>query len=106
MDLSTGVQPIILKISQDKQFKLSPEDMKALEDKRLRKKCFEFESILFYSMLKTMRKTIQKTGFLYGGNAEEIYTSMLDQEYAKEISKITKTGLAESLYNQLSREGV
>lgn len=71
------------------------------QGKKLMDKCLEFESLLFNCMIKNMRDTIQKSGLIDGGNAEEIYTSMLDQEYAKALSKSTRSTLAESMYEQL-----
>ena len=52
-------------------------------------------------MLQTMRKTVQKTGLIDGGHAENIYTSMLDQEYAKLMASNNRSSLSEALYNQL-----
>ena len=72
------------------------------ENKELKEKCLEFESVLFDSMLKSMRKSIPKTGFISGGRAEEMFTSMLDQEYALLISKSSVSGIAEALYEQMS----
>jgi Rod binding domain-containing protein len=48
-----------------------------------------------------MRATIPKSGFISGGNAEEIYTSMLDAEMAAKISTRGGIGLAEMLLHQL-----
>jgi peptidoglycan hydrolase FlgJ len=72
------------------------------ENKKLKEKCLEFESVLFNSMLKSMRKSISKTGLISGGRAEEMFTSMLDQEYALLISKSSGSGIAEALYEQMS----
>lgn len=43
----------------------------------------DFESLFLNIVLKSMRDTVQKSGLIDGGNAEEIYSSMLDDEYAK-----------------------
>ena len=76
----------------------------AYEDKKLQENCRQFEALLLNSMLKAMRKTIEKTGLFYGGRAEEIYTSMLDQEYSNIISRRSEKGIAEALYKQLKRK--
>ncbi len=75
---------------------------KNLEDKKLKEMCSEFESVLFNCMLKSMRNTVEKTGLFYGGQAEDVYTGMLDQEYAKIMSSNTKGSLAQALYKQIS----
>lgn len=71
--------------------------------KALKKACQEFESIFTYELLKSMRRTVQKNELFHGGQGEEIYESMLDQEYAKSISSGGSNTLAHLLYQQLSR---
>ena len=72
-------------------------------DPALRKACVQMESLFIHHLLKEMRATIHKSGFIGGGRAEEIYTSMLDAEMAVEISKTRGIGLAEMLLHQLGR---
>ena len=64
--------------------------------------CMDFEAIFLEQMLKAMRKTINRSGFLSGGFAEEVYEDMLYSEYAKNMAKSAGFGLASKLYNQLS----
>lgn len=72
-----------------------------------RKKLFdasvEFESIFVKLMLKEMKKSVHKEGLIHGGHAEEIFEDMLYDEYAKNISQNESLGLAEEIYNTLSR---
>ena len=70
-------------------------------DPELRDVCSQMESLFIHHLLKEMRATIHKSGFINGGRAEEIYTSMLDAEMAVEISKTRGIGLAEMLLHQL-----
>lgn len=72
------------------------------EDKRLRNVCTEMESLFVKQMLSTMRKTVKKSGLLHGGRAEEIFTDMLDDQYALKMSRTHSLGLAQMLYGQLS----
>ena len=58
---------------------------------RFKEACQELESLFISHLLKEMRATVNKSGFLSGGRAEELYTSMLDGQLAKELS--TKGGL-------------
>ena len=71
---------------------------------QLRESCKEMESLFVSQLLKEMRATIPKSGFIDGGNAEDIYTSMLDEQYAKEIAQNGSLGLAETLYRQLGEK--
>lgn len=72
-------------------------------DKDLRKACKDFESVFTYELLKSMRKTIDKCELFHGGQGEEIYESLLDQELAKNMSGYGGNSLSELLYRQLSR---
>ena len=70
-------------------------------DSELREACVQMESLFIHHLLKEMRATVHKTGFIGGGRAEEIYTSMLDAEMAVKISKTRGIGLADMLMHQL-----
>ena len=70
-------------------------------DAELSDACRQMESLFIHHLFKEMRATIHKSGFISGGNAEEIYTSMLDAEMAAKISTRGGIGLAEMLLHQL-----
>ena len=70
-------------------------------DPELRDACLKMESLFIHHLLKEMRATIHKSGFISGGRAEEIYTSMMDAETANRISTRGGIGLAEMLLQQL-----
>lgn len=61
----------------------------------------EFESLFVGMMLKSMRETAGKDKLTGGGHGEDIYRSLLDQEYAKAISERGGVGLAAMLERQL-----
>lgn len=71
-------------------------------DQKLKEACTEFEAIFIKQMLNSMKKTVQKTGLMDGGFAEEIFDDMLYDEYALEIARSSSMGLADLLYKQLS----
>jgi flagellar protein FlgJ len=71
-------------------------------DPKLRDVCHQMESLFIHHLLKEMRATIHKSGFISGGRAEEIYTSMMDAEMATKISTRGGIGLSEMLLLQLS----
>lgn len=79
----------------------------ALKDKNeeeLRKACQQLESVFLNQILQSMRATIPKSDFLGQSFATDTFESMLDEEYAKEISKTGSTGLAEIIFRQLSQK--
>ena len=71
---------------------------------RLKKACRDFESLFINYLLKEMRATIKKSSFLDGGRAEELYTSMMDNQTAKELSASGGIGIAQMLYRQLTSD--
>lgn len=72
-------------------------------DAQLKEACFELESLFINYLLKEMRATIPKSGFISGGKAEEIYTSMLDSQLAKEMAFSGGIGLSSLLCDQLGK---
>ena len=68
---------------------------------QLRKACSEMESLFLTYLLKEMRATVDKSGFISGGQAEEIFTSLLDVELSKKMSVAGGIGLSEQLFEAL-----
>ena len=71
------------------------------DDPRLRAACAEMESLFLSHLLKEMRATVEKSGFISGGQAEEIFTSLLDVEISKKMSASGGIGLSTILLEQL-----
>ncbi len=101
------VQPLQVKHRMDQvQRALSAERLasEAATGAELEKACQEMESIFLNFLLKEMRNTINKSGFISGGTAENIYTGMLDAEISKVISVRGGIGLSKILYEQLGQD--
>ena len=75
------------------------------DDSRLRAACAEMESLFLTHLLKEMRATIDKSGFISGGQAEEIFTSLLDVEISRKMSAAGGIGLSNILLEQLGSKG-
>jgi len=73
-------------------------------DIQLKEACCELESLFINYLLKEMRETIDKSGFMSGGRAEEIYTSMLDTQMAKELACKGGMGLSSIFMKQLVKD--
>jgi Rod binding domain-containing protein len=67
----------------------------------LYKLCQDFEAIFIKQMLNSMRRTVEKSGLLDGGLAEEFFEDMLYDEYAKKMAANANLGLAAMIYSQL-----
>lgn len=75
----------------------------AAKQRALKDACQDFEAVLFGQMLSTMRRSVQESNLLGNSHGERIFQDMLDQEYAKEISRTGTTGLADVLYEELRK---
>ena len=74
------------------------------DDSGIKKACAEMESLFIFYLLKEMRATIPKDGLISGGQGEEIYTSMLDSQLAKELAAERGIGLSPLLLESLGRK--
>jgi flagellar protein FlgJ len=72
------------------------------EETKLYNSCVEMESLLWKQMLNAMKKTINKTKLIDGGQTEEIFTDFLYDEYATNRAKNTNSKISETLFKQLS----
>lgn len=82
----------------------SSKSFQGLEQKeKLKALANEFEAIFLDLVMKSMRSTVPKGEIVDGGNAEKIYSGMLDSQYAKMWASQGKLGLAESIESQLSQ---
>ena len=72
---------------------------------KLKKTCSEFESVFIQNLVKTMRKTVIKSGLLPESPGSETYKSMFDQQLSTFLSKGQGMGLGQAMFNQMvSRE--
>lgn len=83
----------------------NPTASQAPSDPKLAQTCQDFEAVLVSYMLKTMRESVQKEGFLDSGNDSEMFQDMMDWEIATENSRQGKFGLWKTLYRQISKDG-
>lgn len=73
-------------------------------EKKLKKACADFEAMMVFQLLKTMRQTVPKNGFIKPSQGKETYEMMLDQKVAQDLAnKGQGLGLQKVLYDQLSR---
>jgi len=74
-------------------------------DKDLEVACRDFESLFVNYLMQKMRDTIPDNSLFGGGQAEKIYSGMLDNEVAKSVSQQRGIGLAALMYAQMSSTG-
>ena len=72
-------------------------------DKQFRELLHQFiGQTLFGQMLKSMRATQEKNPYFHGGNAEDIYQSMLDMELTDQLTQATSKTLSEPMYKLMA----
>lgn len=76
---------------------------RAREEAKLEQACQQFEEMFLHQMLAQMRKTVPKGGMLGGGEKEEMFQGMLDQERAKNWAQEGGIGLANMLFQQMKQ---
>lgn len=72
-------------------------------EQRLKKATEEFESLFLNQMFKSMRKATPDGGLIKKNAGEKLFTDMMDMEIAQQSSKGQSVGLAEMLYDSLSK---
>ena len=63
----------------------------------------QFESLFVNQLVTAMRKTVVKGGIIPESNAERIYESMLDQQYAERVADTQQLGLSKMIYEHLMK---
>lgn len=74
------------------------------EEGKLKTACQEFEQLFLTQMLAQMRSSMPKSDFMGGGQQEEMFNGMLDQERAKSWSQDGGVGLANLLFQQMKEQ--
>ncbi|MFH1035746.1 MAG: M23 family metallopeptidase [Pseudomonadota bacterium] len=80
---------------------------RAREQAKLRQACQLFEAQFLKMLWKEMRKTVPKSGLINGGQAEQMFTDLMDQAVADQSTQGGRSmGIASMLEKQLSRETI
>jgi soluble lytic murein transglycosylase-like protein len=65
----------------------------------------QFQAMFTNELVKSMRSTIPQGEMTEASNGRQIFTSMLDQQYADQMSRqMAPTGLAMQIYKQMERD--
>ncbi len=92
-----------MELKQNQVTALNKSNMSDAEkEKKLREACEGFESIFIQKMWQQMRATLPQENPLVG-REEKFWQSMYDQELSKKMASSGGIGLAEMMYDQLSK---
>lgn len=72
-----------------------PAAMDAAQQKKLRDTAQDFEAFFIGQMMEHMMAGIESDPMFGGGHGEQMWRSMLNQEYGKELAKSNKLGIAD-----------
>jgi flagellar protein FlgJ len=74
------------------------------KEKKLRKACADFEALLTFNLLKTMRRTVPSGGLIPRSPARDTHEMMLDQHLADAIARKGQgTGIQKILFDRLAQ---
>ena len=82
----------------------TPNGLSEKQLKQARKVSQDFEALFVGMMLKSMRETVGKDKLTGGGHGDEVYRSLLDQEYAAAAAKRGGLGLAPLIEKDIIRQ--
>jgi len=79
------------------------QQIKTQKEEELKKAASDFESVFIRQFLDLMDTTVAKSDFMRGGQGEEIFKSMLNDQIAQNIASdpTTSFGLAKQVYEQM-----
>lgn len=80
--------------------------MKISGKDKLIKTSQEFESVFITQLLNTVQSTVEKSGFMSGGQVEQKFRSMMNQYIAQDIAKspTANFGIAKQMYEQMKNK--
>lgn len=71
---------------------------------KLKQACKDLEAVFVKQMLDEMRNTIPKDPLTGDDFATDVFTSMMYDNYAELIAQNSDLGIADAMYNQLSKK--
>ena len=80
------------------------EGLSEKQRQQARKVSQEFEGLFIGMMMKSMRETVGKNPITDGGHGEDVYRSMLDQQYVDAAVKRGGFGLAKHIEKEIIRQ--
>lgn len=79
-----------------------PGPIKSAEMTQLRRAAREFEAVMVEHMLKTVRQSFPKSGFMPSGAGQSLYQDLADEQMAKAISRGGGLGLGDVIIRALT----
>jgi flagellar protein FlgJ len=101
-DIGDGIQE---KARQLQRQGINSDGLTEKQRQQAKKVSQDFEGLFVGMMMKSMRSTVGKDKLTGGGHGEEVYRSMLDQEYANvAVKRAGGVGLAKMIERDIIRQ--
>jgi Rod binding domain-containing protein len=81
----------------------SAEKLSRVSPEKARKAAVEFEGFFIAMALENMFSGIETDGLFGGGHGEQVFRSMMLQEYGKSIAERSSIGLADAVQREIIR---
>jgi flagellar protein FlgJ len=78
----------------------------AQDEAKLQEACKQFETLFLTQLFAQMRKSSGSSGIMGGGQGEEMFQGMLDEERAKNWAQEGGVGLANLLFQQMKQQNL
>ena len=86
-----------------KQSKAGTAGVSAADQKKIKKTAQDFEGFFIGQMMQTMTEGLETDSYFGGGHGEEMWRSMLNQEYGKEVAKSGRLGISNTVMTSMLR---
>jgi Rod binding domain-containing protein len=83
--------------------KANPADGRSMAEMKARQAAEDFEAFFLARYFDAMQMGLESDGPMGGGHSEEIFRSVLNDEYAKVISGRGGIGIADAVYREILR---
>jgi Rod binding domain-containing protein len=80
---------------------VAPQAGKGATEAQIRKASVDFEAMFLSEMLRPMFEGLKTDSLFGGGHAEEVFRSMMLEQYGKSMARAGGIGLADSVYRTM-----
>ena len=72
-----------------------------IDHRAAREAAEELEGVFINTLIETMFSSVETDGPFGGGHSEEVFRSMMNEQYAKSIAQSGGIGLADNIYREI-----
>lgn len=103
MDATSLIGQNAISAALQKQTAAQAANMSTADQKKIKKAAQDFEGFFVGQMMNSMTEGLETNDYFGGGHGEEMWRTMLNQEYGKEVAKSGGLGIASSVMTGMLR---